>query len=214
MRAPAVLWALGLAWLGVLAWWAVRWTQRHQAEARRTARRLGLTYSATDRDELGSLALPAFRTHETCFVWDVFTGNRNGMDVRVFQFGYSHSSTPPSTGALTTLEIDAPELKVGPLRAVDRLADAMGMHHVPLESEAFARRYRVQARDERFAFDVLDARMMQWLLMLEGQWSFQMAGPNVLAFTTPQAKLGELERVLTTLEGFRAHLPSLIFKPR
>ena len=45
-----------------------------------------------------------------------------------------------------------------------RLADALSFHDIEFESEAFNRAFTVKSADEKFANDLIDARMMTWLL--------------------------------------------------
>ena len=46
----------------------------------------------------------------------------------------------------------------------DRMAGALGFDDIDFESVEFSRRFHVKSSDKRFAYDLIDAGMMQFLL--------------------------------------------------
>ena len=61
-----------------------------------------------------------------------------------------------------------------------RLGDHLGLHDVELEYDDFNRRFRVKCDDQKFAFSLLDGKMMQWLLGADTFDSVEVDGPWVL----------------------------------
>ncbi|HEV8572282.1 MAG TPA: DUF3137 domain-containing protein [Actinomycetota bacterium] len=82
------------------------------------------------------------------------------------------------------LEVDAafPPIVVSREGVLSRLADHLGFRDIEFESEEFNRRFQVQAGDRKFAYELVDARMMRWLLSLERSVSFEVAGRWILAY--------------------------------
>ena len=229
---------------GGIWWWASRTVERERARIQQAAAAIGLRYSEQDADDTTSLPLPLFGRGDSRSASHVFDGTWQGLEVKVFQFQFTEEhkvmeaaglaadvlsvvgggsadsedadNTYLYTCALTTVPTDASDLTVGPENVLTRLAGAAGMDDIQLESEDFNRRYRVLAADRKYAFKVLDARMMQWLLSLDGRLSFQLSGEHLLAFVTPQLKLetAEQQRLLEALTGFAEHLPRMVTKRR
>ncbi len=57
-----------------------------------------------------------------------------------------------------------PDLRVRREHVLDKLAGAMGFDDIDFESAEFSRKFHVQSRDKRFAYDLITADMMEYLL--------------------------------------------------
>ncbi len=57
-----------------------------------------------------------------------------------------------------------PDLVIRPEGLVDRIGAAIGFEDIDFESAEFSRRFHVSGSDKRFAYDVIHARMMEFLL--------------------------------------------------
>jgi len=57
-----------------------------------------------------------------------------------------------------------PDLLIRREGMFDKLAGAFGFEDIDFESAEFSKRFFVKSSDKRFAYDVIDARMMEWLL--------------------------------------------------
>lgn len=57
-----------------------------------------------------------------------------------------------------------PALLIRPEGVFDKIASAIGFDDIDFESEEFSRRFYVKSSDRRFAYDVIHARMMRFLL--------------------------------------------------
>ncbi len=64
--------------------------------------------------------------------------------------------------------------------------------------------------DRKFAVDLCDARMMQWLLAHGEDYGFEVAGDRLLA-TCRKRSPTELTSLLGTMKGFREHIPRVVF---
>ena len=57
-----------------------------------------------------------------------------------------------------------PNMLVRPEGMFDKLAGAFGFDDIDFESAEFSRRFHVKSSDKRFAYDVIDPRMMEFLM--------------------------------------------------
>ena len=57
-----------------------------------------------------------------------------------------------------------PDVLIRGEHAFDKLAGFIGMEDIDFESAEFSERFYVQSSDKRFAYDLIDARMMEFLL--------------------------------------------------
>ena len=72
------------------------------------------------------------------------------------------------------------------------------------------RRFRVSSADREFAFKLLDARMMQWLLQTAGDHCYEVSGNRVLAYRSKLAP-PELTPLFLAASVFVKHIPRLVW---
>jgi hypothetical protein len=81
---------------------------------------------------------------------------------------------------------DVPNLLFRAERPADALAEAFGLEDIDFESAEFSDKFHVRCGDKRFAYDLLDARMMEnappglqfergWLCLSDGQSTWEPA---------------------------------------
>lgn len=162
--------------LGVFAW---RQEQQRKAELRAFAARAELRFDPHDDadhdDEYAQFEI--FRRGHS-------RAAQNTMRGRVALFGRScelvlgdfRYRVTRSTGKSTTTTTyrfsylivhppwTTPPLLIRPEGVFDKLAGAFGFDDIDFESDEFSRRFYVKSTDKRFAYDVLHARMMEFLL--------------------------------------------------
>ncbi len=93
-----------------------------------------------------------------------------------FRYRVTHStgkSTTTTTYRFSYLILhlpfrNVPDLLIRPEGLFDKLAGAFGFDDIDFESEEFSRRFHVKSPDKRFAYDVVHARMMEFLLRKRG----------------------------------------------
>jgi hypothetical protein len=156
------------------------------------ARGFGFEYAR--RDPFGLLDLPfrLFTRGDGRGIENVLWGRWKGQPVKVCDYWYydEHRDSEGRTRRTYhrfncgVLEVGAafPPIVVSRERLLSRLADHLGFRDIEFESEEFNRRFQVQAGDRRFAYELVDARMMRWLLSLERSVCFEVAGRWILAY--------------------------------
>lgn len=120
----------------------------------------------------------AFREGHSRAAYNTLTGsveaNGRRYAVQMGDFTYkvtrhTGKSTSTSTYHLSYLIVQVPFRSVPDLLirregVFDKLAGALGFDDIDFESAEFSRRFFVKSTDKRFAYDVIHARMMEFLL--------------------------------------------------
>jgi hypothetical protein len=215
-----------LAFVGIVAicvvalWWAWYSKKKRREELAQAAKQLGLQYSAEADPGLLRLPFGLFRRGDGRGVENMLWGTWNGTALREFDYWY-YEETTDSEGhrsksyykfscALTEIPAQSPHLTVTHEGFFSRLADHLGFHDIDFESEDFNRAFQVKCEDRKFANDVIDARMMQWLLAQDHHWSFELAGPYLLCYAKRLRPL-ELVPLLGTMRGFNDQIPRVVW---
>jgi hypothetical protein len=118
---------------------------------------------------------------------------------------YEHFSV-----VIAQIEAFLPRVQIERENILTRLADAVGLDDIDFESEDFNRRFNVKASNREFAFKLVDARMMQWLLGVGDKACVEVFGTDVLLWCS---RLGS-ERVPALLDSAKAfvdHIPRLVW---
>src|SRR5436853_481423 len=85
-------------------------------------------------------------------------------------------------------------------------ARQLGLHDIEFESDEFNRAFQVKCPDPKFANDVIDSRMMQWLLTARERWAFELSESYLLCYAKRMKPL-ELTPLFGGLKGFVEHIP-------
>ncbi len=184
------------------------------------ARQLGLGYSP--RDTLGCLDLPfALLTKgDGRGTENVLWGTWQEMAVREFDYWYFEESTDSQghrsrtyhrfSCAVTEIEAACSHLTIDRENLLTALADHIGLRDVEFESDGFNRAFNVKCKDRRFANDLIDARMMTWLLSADDAFRFEVCGTWLLCFSKRRPPT-DLIPLLGTLMRFREQVPRVVY---
>ncbi len=179
------------------------------------AARIGFTFSKADVDRVVDLPFGIFRQGNKRAVENVVSGTHEGVPMRLFDYWYYVSdgrsgSYRRFTCALATVAIACPELRIGHENALTRLGGDLGVRDIELEYDDFNRRFRVKCGDQKFAFSLLDGKMMQWLLDADAFQSVEIVGPWIFVVTNRMAP----ERWLglgSWLQQFVHQIPPVVY---
>lgn len=214
-----------MLFIGVAAIVAAIWVAYYLKKRRRegfalAATQLGLQYAP--EDPFGTLAEPfaLFEKGDGRGVENVVWGRWQELDVRLFDYWYYDESTDSKGNRSRTYHrfncviapVDAAcsRLVIEHENLGSRLASALTFRDIQFESEEFNRTYLVRSPDAKFANDIIDARMMEWLLANGDGYSFEVEADRMLCFCR---KLGPMEMVplLGTAKAFREHIPRVVY---
>lgn len=216
-----VFWVVGLAIaVGAAAYRHVR-GQRRRRELMAFASRAGLRYSHGDPFGTVGLGFRLFREGDGRGVENVCWGTTGGLEVRLFDYWYYERSRDDrghehrvhryfSCVLIRIPGIYGPRLTIAPERALSRLADAVGFRDLQFESEDFNRAFQVEVTgDERFAYALLDAGMIEWLPTAARGHRFETLGDLVLVSRSQVGAAG-LWDLLSVARGFRDRVPPVV----
>jgi len=89
------------------------------------------------------------------FVYKVTSGSGKNRRTRTYKFSYLIVDMPWP---------HAPDLLIRPEGLFDKLTDMFGFDDIDFESAEFSKKYCVKSPDRKFAYAVIDPRMMEFLL--------------------------------------------------
>ncbi len=216
---PVFVVAVAVAVVGGIVW--SFYAKRKRAETFQTmATQLGLSYAP--EDPFGVLGWPfaLFQRGDGRGVENVLWGTWQKVDVTAFDFWYYEESTD-SEGhtsrsykrfdcAITTIGAACSHLTIDHESLLSRIAGALSLKDLQFESDEFNRAFKVNAKDERFAYAFVDARMMRWLLEHAQGYAFEVLGDRLLVAGPKIQPLAFLP-LLGTLKAFREQVPRAVF---
>lgn len=171
---PVLVIVVGLGLVITVAVVNYRLDQKRRALLQSFARSNGWTYSPRDDSWCDRFVGHPFGDGDHRSAQNALTGTYGDTSLVAFDYSFQTHSTDSKGNRQTTthryavcalgLPAALPGLELSPESVLTRFAGAIGFDDVQLESEDFNRRYRVQAHDKKFAYDVLNPRTMAALL--------------------------------------------------
>ncbi|MEP6758562.1 MAG: hypothetical protein ABJB55_05155 [Actinomycetota bacterium] len=218
--APIVLLFVGGLFLIVLFVYLTNASKKRRRTAFvQMAGQLNLSYS--EQDPFGLLGYPFELLHkgDGRGVENVLHGAWQEVDVVAFDYWYYDESTDSNGStsrtyrrfdcALVPMPADCPRLTIDRESLFTRLADALSFHDIQFESEAFNREFTVRCEVPKFANDLIDARMMQWLQASGSGHAYEAIG-NRLLVAGPKIDPQAFTELLGVARGFVQHVPKVV----
>lgn len=104
-----------------------------------------------------------------------------------------------------------PKLTIGPEHLLDKIAETVGLeNNIKFESAEFSRTFKVRSPDKKFAYDVCNPQMIEFLLA-NRDLQVEIQGPVILLAFEPQLPVGRIEFNLQRLAQIRSLLPEYLF---
>jgi Protein of unknown function (DUF3137) len=209
----------GVAAIGAMWWWQYRTQRKRRAGLFTVANQLGLRFSIDDPDGTVGLPFALFTKGKKRGVENVMWGTRDGVPIRLFDYWYYEERSDGKgttrtyyryTCAVLTVAADCPALRIGRENILTRLGSSLGFKDVELEYDDFNRAFRVHCEDQRFAFSILDGRMMEWLLELHSLEALEIVGPYVL-FIAPKLEPNSWPVLCEVIEQFHVLVPRVVW---
>jgi hypothetical protein len=216
----AVIFILIMVAVGAAALYAYRARQKRREALALFALHYGLEYAPVDPFNLDAYPFHLFTLGDGRGCENVVWGDWQGLPLKEADYWY-YTETTDSQGhksksykrfsvAIVDLQATLPEVRVGKTNLLASLAEHLGFHDIEFESEAFNREFDVRAKDRQFAYKLIDARMMAWLLSTEGAFGFEVSGPCLLTYSGAR-KPGQLIPLLGSAKMFHDHIPRLVW---
>ncbi|MDP9341559.1 MAG: hypothetical protein M3Q23_05505 [Actinomycetota bacterium] len=198
-------------------WYAKK---KRREELARMATQLGLEYSPQDSFNLLRLPFGLFRLGDGRGTENVLSGTWQDIPLQEFDYWYYEESTDSKGNrtknyyrfscVVSVLPFASPHLSVTRENLFTRLADHLGFEDINFESEDFNRKFQIKSKDRKFATDLIDARMMQWMLATQNGWAYELSGPHLLCYHK-RLRPVELTPLLGTMKEFREHIPRVVY---
>ena len=215
---------IGLAVLAIVAFVVIaqQIQRKHQEALAREAARLGLSFTPSRSSELA-------RRHENLrglgegddrYAFDIMEGDYLGHAVTVFDFHYETHSTDSQGRRQTShhhrhvvllhLEREFPAMFVAPEGILSKIAQAFGYDDIDFESHEFSSRFCVRSADKKFAYDVCNPAMMDFLLG-NLRLSFELRGSVLALVFEGSVRPEEIEPRLRIAHAIRERMPDYLF---
>jgi len=216
---PALIVILVVAVVALIAYASYAAKQKRRQAFMQLASKLGLRYDEDDPFDTVDLPFDLMERGDRRGVENVLSGEVAGLRVRLFDYyyvvystdgqGHRTSSTYRFSCAVGEVDAECPHLAVEHEGVLSSLARHLGFHDIEFESEEFNKAFKVHCDDKRFAYAMLDARMMQWLIDEGGVARYEVAGPLALCYTD-RVSPEEYENLLEVLRRFKDHVPTVV----
>ena len=152
------------------------------------------------------------------YAYNVLSGNHQSHEIMAFDYHYqtgSGKNTHHHHFSFFILHLTAafPELVIGPEGVFSKIAQAVGYDDIDFESHEFSRKFCVRSADKKFAYDVCNARMIEYLLA-NSDFGIEIED-NVLAISFNRRLAPDLiEPNLNRLVTVRSLMPDYLFSGR
>lgn len=231
-----ILLFLGIAAIiGVLAWLAHQAQKARREALARVARDLGMRFSPEPRDwgggffSRGAPVAPfeVFERGHSRRSWNHLDGElrfrERTLGVTIADYRYKitrnsgkHRSTQTYQLSFLLVRLPfgdrLPGLRVRLEGFGDRIAAAVGFNDIDFESAEFSRRFHVSCGDRRFAYNLIDPRMIEFLLDRRPP-QFELGGGLLLVTPADGLELWEPEAIAAACRwthDFLAHWPEFV----
>jgi hypothetical protein len=195
--------------------------KKRREEIATMARQLGLSYSRDDIVGLLGYPFALFRKGDGRGAENLLTGTWQGLPIVEADYWYYDESTDSEghrsktyhyfSTAIVKMGAFGSPLTISREDIFTKLADHMGLPDIQFETEEFNQAFNVKCKDRKFANDVIDQRMMQWLLAAGKEWSFEVSGQDILVFCRRRKPM-DLLPLLGTAKGFMDHVPRVVYE--
>jgi hypothetical protein len=189
------------------------------------ATKLGLRFTAGHDYNLARQYkfLDKLRAGENRYAFNVLSGTYRDHDVMVFDYHYETHSTDSKGHRQTNdhylsffilhLPASFPELTIGSEGFFSKIAQAFGYDDIDFESHEFSRKFCVRSKDKKFAYDVCNARMIEYLLANE-DLTIEIENDALAISFNSRLSPVRIETNLNRLIELRSLMPSYLFSGR
>lgn len=164
--------------------------------------------------------LDKLRVGDNRYAFNILSGKHKDHDVMAFDYHYETHSTDSKGNQetqhhylsffLLLMRVGFPELTIAREGFFSKVAQALGYDDIDFESHEFSRKFCVRSKDKKFAYDVCNARMMEYLLAND-DLTIEIEGPALGISFASRLSPEQIERNLTRLIAVRGLMPDYLF---
>jgi hypothetical protein len=208
--------------VGVVILGAYQAAQRRK-ELMLWARSKGLRYTRA-KDHRMDQRFPHFnclKQGTNRYAYNIMEGDWSGRPIIAFDYHYETRSSNSKGGSQThhhhfsavivrSHHLLKP-LFIRPEHFFDRITEFFGLDDIDFESAEFSRKFFVKAKDKRWAYDVIHARTMQFLLDMP-QFTIQFDPVHAIANRSARLRTSEFETAAKVVHGILDRFPDYLVK--
>ena len=162
--------------------------------------------------------LDKLRQGSNRYAFNVLSGSYQGHEVLLFDYHYKTGSGKNThhhylSFFILHLQVSFPELIIGPEGIFSKIAQAVGYDDIDFESHEFSRKFCVRSKDKKFAYDVCNARMIEYLLS-NTDLSIEIEDKVLAISFNSRLSPEQIEPNLNRLTTARSLLPDYLFTGR
>ncbi len=207
----AVILVIILAWLLEM---------RRRKAIKQWAEANGLSFTS-ERDRSFDDTFPNFHCLQrgsNRYAKNIIYGDWNSRYACIFDYYYTTGSgknkhTHSFTGVMLNVGIPMPHLLIRGESFFDKVGEFIGFDDIDFEFKEFNDKYYVKSKDKKFAYDIVNPKMIEYLLT-QPITPIEFSGQNVLTYESTNKKLkpGEIEDKLAFLEEIIKRFPDYLIK--
>jgi hypothetical protein len=167
--------------------------------------------------------LDKLRAGDNQYAFNVLSGKFRDNDIIIFDFHYETHSTDSKGHRQThhhyfsffilTMPIIFPELKIGREGFFSKIGQALGYDDIDFESHEFSRKFCVRSKDKKFAYDVCNAQMIEYLLF-NPDLTIEIENHALAISFDRRLESEQIEKNLERLVKIRSLIPNYLFDSR
>jgi hypothetical protein len=162
--------------------------------------------------------LDKLRRGSNRYAFNIISGSYQGHEVLIFDYHYKTGSGKNThhyyiSFFILQLPVSFPELIIGPEGIFSKIAQAVGYDDIDFESHEFSRKFCVRSRNKKFAYDVCNARMIDYLLS-NTDLSIEIEESALAISFSSRLAPERIEPNLNRLITVRSLLPDYLFTGR
>ena len=162
--------------------------------------------------------LDKLRRGSNRYAFNILSGSYKGHDLILFDYHYKTGSGKNThhhyiSFFILHLTVSFPELIIGPEGVFSKIAQAIGYDDIDFESHEFSRKFCVRSRNKKFAYDVCNARMIEYLLS-NSDLSIEIEGDSLAISFSRRLSPEDIEPNLNRLITVRSLMPEYLFSRR
>ncbi len=143
-------------------------------------------------------------------------GDWGGRDCLLFDYRYVTGSgknrrTHHFSGVMLAANVPLKPLVIRPEGLFDKMAGFLGFDDIDFESAEFSRRFYVKSPDRKWAYDVIHARTMEFLLA-GPRYSIQFDAAHVIVYHSHRFSISEFTAAVGLAEGILDRLPDYVIQ--
>ncbi|MEV6276704.1 DUF3137 domain-containing protein [Nocardia sp. NPDC051832] len=187
--------------------WLHQWAHHH-----------GLRYTPNDLSVARLSSRAPFNVGADRIGRDIFRGSHNGRSLVFGEYQYTtrnRDKTELHQWQFVALELPAPRPYLSISRANNGLLSSLfGDRGLQLESQEFNDRFKIQTTSERFAYDVLNPRTMEWLLAdaHANTVGFRFDAHWAITVRSGELRLDEVHRYADFLDAVIRLVPDFVWR--